>query len=270
MKELVVFTDLDGTLLDQRSYSVRSALSAIDLLVRRGQPVIPVSSKTAAEIRYWSRLLTIDGPFICENGCGIVVPGGCFTGMPDGAIQRGEEWIISLGSSVDKVRQGLEKLSNIAHFSYRSFAQMTEEEAALLTGLTGEELNRCLEREYDEPFQITGEHDVELISNEAEKIGFHFTRGGRFFHLTGGCHKGEAVRILVDLYRKEKDDLLIVGIGDSLNDLPMFMEVDVAFLVQKPDGSYDRQIPEDVARRVKGIGPHGWRAAVEEVMALGY
>jgi mannosyl-3-phosphoglycerate phosphatase len=269
MSELIVFTDLDGTLLDHKSYSVRAALPALDLLVRRGLPVIPVSSKTAAEIRRWVKQLTLEGPFICENGCGIVIPKGCLKGRPDGAVEVDGEWRISLGAGIEEVKLGLEQLSATARFSYRSFGQMTLDELSSLTGLTGKELDQCLAREYDEPFIILGDHDVDLIAEKAAELGFRLTRGGRFHHLTSGCDKGDAVKIMADLYRKERSDPLFVGIGDSFNDLPMLQSVDMPFLVQKPDGSYDPLIPEEAARRVNGVGPSGWRAAVERVMTLG-
>ena len=269
MAEIVVFTDLDGTLLDHESYSVRAALPAIDLLIRRGFPIIPVSSKTASEIRRWVKLLYLEGSFVSENGCGIAIPAECITGRPDGAIERDGEWWISLGMDIGKVRQGLEELSRSMEFTYRAFDQMSLDELSLLTGLAGEELEQCLVREFDVPFIISGDYDQELIGKKAEELGFHFTLGGRFFHLTGGCHKGEAVKILADLYRKEKEDPLFIGIGDSFNDLPMFEAVDLAFLVQKPDGTYDSLVPEQAARRVRGVGPNGWRAAIEEVMTLG-
>jgi mannosyl-3-phosphoglycerate phosphatase len=269
MVDVIVFTDLDGTLLDHKSYSVRAALPAIDLLVRRGLPIIPVSSKTAAEIRRWIWLLNLEGTFIYENGCGIVGPADSFAKRPDGAVECDGEWKVSMGTGIDEVRRGLEELAEAVGFTFRSFDQMSADELSSLTGLAGEELEQCLEREYDVPFVIHGDHDADLIGRKAAEKGFHFTRGGRFYHLTGGCHKGEAVGLLADLYREVLPETLLVGIGDSFNDLPMFQVVDMAFLVQKPDGSYDPLIPEGAARRVSGVGPGGWRVAVEEVMSLG-
>ena len=147
MAELIVFTDLDGTLLDHDSYGVRAALPAVDLLTRRGLPIIPVSSKTASEIRRWIKLLTLEGPFVCENGCGIIIPLGSLAIKPPQAVEVDNEWRISLGASFEVVRRALDVLSEDAGFQYRSLDQMTDEELTLLTGLAGEELKRCMARE---------------------------------------------------------------------------------------------------------------------------
>ncbi|UCF88740.1 MAG: HAD hydrolase family protein [bacterium] len=184
------------------------------------------------------------------------------------AQEIGGEWRISLGTGIEQVRKGLKILSGKAGFSYRSFDEMSVEELSSLTGLTGDELQDSLIREYDLPFVIDSDGDEADIAEKADKMGFHFTRGGRFYHLTGGCHKGKAVGTLTELYRIKQPDPVFVAIGDSFNDLPMFEAVDMAFLVQKPDGTYDPAIPEGAAVKVRGAGPRGWRAAVEEVMNL--
>ncbi len=53
-----------------------------------------------------------------------------------------------------------------------------------------------------------------------------------------------------------------VGIGDSLNDLPLLLNVDHPILVQKPDGSYDPDIDLPSLIRAPGIGPAGWNQAI--------
>ena len=47
---LLVFTDLDGSLLDPHSYSFAAALPALAALAEREVPVVPVSSKTRREL----------------------------------------------------------------------------------------------------------------------------------------------------------------------------------------------------------------------------
>jgi mannosyl-3-phosphoglycerate phosphatase len=68
----VVFTDLDATLLDPRTYSWASANKALEALKERGASIVLVSSKTVAEIELIHSELALDDPFIVENGGGII------------------------------------------------------------------------------------------------------------------------------------------------------------------------------------------------------
>ena len=49
MSMAVVYTDLDGTLLDHHTYAFDEALGAIKALKDRGIPIVPCTSKTRAE-----------------------------------------------------------------------------------------------------------------------------------------------------------------------------------------------------------------------------
>jgi len=70
----LIFTDLDGTLLDHDTYGWEEALPALDLCRRLGVPVILVSSKTRAEMDVLQNRLGLSAPFISENGGGIFFP----------------------------------------------------------------------------------------------------------------------------------------------------------------------------------------------------
>ena len=49
MSSAVIYTDLDGTLLDHHAYAFDEALETIKALKDRGIPIIPCTSKTRAE-----------------------------------------------------------------------------------------------------------------------------------------------------------------------------------------------------------------------------
>lgn len=269
MGPLVIFTDLDGTLLDHESYSFRMALPALDLLKRRNVAVVPVSSKTASEIRMWMRQLQIEGPFVFENGGAVVIPPNYFPFPVEGSVGANGEVRVSLGLSIEGVRRALGEIAGELGIAIRGFGVMTPQEISDLTGLTGLELSFSMMREYDEPFLIEGDRGVDLIGEAAAARGLSLVRGGRFFHLSGGCDKGKAVKVLAELYSRMDPDITFVGIGDSQNDVSVFEAVDRSFVVLRPDGTFDPRIPEDAAERVKGIGPQGWRMAVEALFADG-
>ena len=70
---LIVITDLDGTLLDEKSYSYQASLPAIQRLKSAGIPLVLCSSKTYSEILPLWRELDLKDPFIVENGGAISV-----------------------------------------------------------------------------------------------------------------------------------------------------------------------------------------------------
>ncbi len=78
MKKLIIFTDLDGTLLDYSTYSFEAAIPALQLLKEKNIPLIICSSKTGKEIEHYRKKLGNTHPFISENGGGIFIPKGYF------------------------------------------------------------------------------------------------------------------------------------------------------------------------------------------------
>jgi predicted mannosyl-3-phosphoglycerate phosphatase (HAD superfamily) len=98
--------------------------------------------------------------------------------------------------------------------------------------------------------------------------GFSVMKGGRFHHLVRDTDKGRAVDILLALLRQRVPKLLCAAIGDSPNDIPMLRAADIPILVQRHDGAYDAEVRCRVPnlRLAPGIGPEGWRAAIEELL----
>src|SRR5713226_6564538 len=85
----LIFTDLDGTLLDARTYSWAGAEPALAEIERRRIPLVLVTSKTRAEVEPLRRKLGHAHPFITENGGGVFIPDGYFNlKIPGAALRR--------------------------------------------------------------------------------------------------------------------------------------------------------------------------------------
>ena len=67
----LVFTDLDGSLMEHETYSIEAARPALAELADRGITPIFASSKTATEIISIQASSGLNAPFICENGAAI-------------------------------------------------------------------------------------------------------------------------------------------------------------------------------------------------------
>ena len=65
---VVIFTDLDGSLLHRDTFKFDSIKDYIKSLINSGIIIIPNSSKTEREIEKFNEELGIELPYISENG----------------------------------------------------------------------------------------------------------------------------------------------------------------------------------------------------------
>lgn len=263
MSYLVVCSDLDGTLLDSDTYSFDSACPALVALRARAIPLILVSSKTRAEIEPLRARLGQQHPFSTENGGAVFIPKEYFPVPPVYAAVRGPYLVVEFGVSYDRLRVALKELEQRAGCELRGFGDMSVEEIAERTSLPLSDAMLAKQREYDEPFVVVGPASLTgKLQQDAEARGFQCIRGGRFLHLMGRTDKGRACRYLFECYRQAHRDLFTVGLGDSLNDLPLLAAVDQPILLPQADGNYEPSIRFPNLIRAAGKGPIGWNQAV--------
>lgn len=267
-KKLIIFTDLDGTLLDS-GYSYKKAAPALNLIMKKRIPLILCSSKTKSEIVFWRKKLRNIHPFISENGGGIFIPrkyfkrGGQVSGVR-GQVE-GDYYIMKLGADYTGLRKVLSELRSEG-FNLNGFGDMSIKQIADLTGLKNADAKRAIQRDFDEPFLFKGnDKQILKLKRRIRAKGFNYTQG-EFFHIMGDSDKGRAVEILKTLYADEFSEIATVALGDSLNDLEMLRAVDYPVVVQKKDGSYDKSFSSRKLKRANGIGPDGWNRAVIDLL----
>jgi mannosyl-3-phosphoglycerate phosphatase len=267
IEKIVVFTDLDGSLLDAVTYSFDKARLALDELRSRNIPLILTSSKTRGEIEVIRHRLGFYHPFISENGGALFVPREYFRISLEEVLPHGSYHRLELGTPYSLLRTVLKEIACATECRLRGFGDMPIEEIVSRTGLPSSLARLAMQREYDEPFVVEGSPaSFERFVRECERREIQCTRGGRFFHLGRGTDKGKACRHLIEWYRREyggdQSTVLTIGIGDSANDLSMLEVVDRPILVQQPDGSYDPNVTLPNLTYSQGSGPAGWNQAV--------
>jgi len=268
MKKVVIFTDLDGTLLDAGTYSFEGAVPALALLKKRDIPLVFVSSKTAGEIMKYREMTDNHHPFVSENGGGVFFPRGYFRDIPRWypVKERGDYYMLSLGTPYAELLDGLARLKEI-FVDIKGFSDLSVGEVQQLTGLDDEEARLAKERDFDEPLVVGDGVDISALKRAILDLGFHYT-SGRLLHLIGNNNKGRAVRVIKELFRRHYGRIVSVAIGDSMNDIPMLMNVDHAIAVRKPDGSHDVDILKEVPHVVPsdGIGPAGFNTSIMKIV----
>ena len=265
-KQIIIVTDLDGTLLDSKTYSFEEARPALELIKKNHVPLVLCSSKTRAELELWRDRLENRHPFIVENGGGIFIPEDYFPFPVEGETRKGYR-VISLGSPYVGIREQFVRLRNELRIPVTGFGDMTPAEVSELTGLSLDEAVLAKQREYGEPFVFPGAADERMLQ-AIEASGLRWTQG-RLFHLMGNHHKGKAVALLRTLFERAKGPLITAGLGDSLNDLPFLLAVDHPVLVRRENGSLDPRITIPGLYCTQKIGPAGWNEAVQTLLDTG-
>lgn len=241
---MIIFSDLDGTLLDHDTYSYAQAEPAISHLRARNIPLILVTSKTRAEVEVLRTRMGNSDPFIVENGAAVIVPGGRD---------------LIFGSPSAQARQALSHAAAASGVRVRGFGEMTVEEISERSGLVPAVARLAAQREYGEPFVVV-EGDPAALAEPLAEQGFQMTRGGRFFHVLGGCDKARAVAALAETL----GDPETVALGDAPNDIGMLQAVRYPVLMPSRHLETLRQALPN-ARIAPAPGPEGWNRAVLEL-----
>src|SRR4030043_710821 len=154
--KLIIFTDLDGTLLDRDTYSFSPAEPALRLTRMKNIPLVLTSSKTRAEIEIYRKKLENDHPFISENGGAVFIPKNYFSFPFSYDRESGEYLVLEFGAFYPHITETLETIKKETGIKIRGFSDLTEKEIASLCGLSFKEAGDAKQREYDEPFMIEG------------------------------------------------------------------------------------------------------------------
>ena len=269
MKKMLVFTDLDGSLLDHHDYSWSKATPALQALEEQDFPVVFTSSKTAAEIIILKQQIANRHPFISENGAAVGIPTGYFEPGHDHGddFQQIESQLFSTG--YQEIVEALIEVRRGDKYNLRGFYEMDIAEIASTTGLDYEQAKNAKQRQASEPLLW---RDTRLafdeFKNDLSSKGLFLISGGRFSHVMGDASKGKAVAWLLQKYRDAQPDVewVTVGLGDSYNDVQMLEVVDYPVLIsnaniRQPELSHIKNIQTPPLR-----GPAGWNQAILGLM----
>ena len=267
MAGYIIFTDLDGTLLDHHTYSMEAARPALIRIEETRTPLVLVSSKTRPEIETIRKDLGNRHPFITENGGAIFIPRDCGLPVPAEARQLHGYQALVLGRPSEEIAPVFDRLAE--KMPVKALSRLTDLEVSNLTGLTIEQSRAARQREFGEAFILEDQSvPEEALRKEIQALGLRLTKGGRFYHLLGENDKGRAAAILGGLYRSGRPDLKTAALGDAPNDRPMLAAVDHPFLVARPDGTHaDIQVPNLIC--ISQAGPAGFNQAVLGLLRVG-
>ena len=263
--QFLVFTDLDGTLLDHHSYSCLDAVPQLHRLEHQGIPVMPVSSKTRTEIVQLRGELGNEHPFIAENGAAVFIGIDYFPQQPADTVARDGFWVREFTEPRATWLELLASLRSDFAGEYDYFYRAGTEGIMRMTGLSRALAIEANSREYSEPVKWLGsdERRSEFIARLAA-AGATALQGGRFLSVSGDCSKGRALAWLRDCFADQAPERPVhdLAAGDSANDVDMLEAAATALLVRSPVHDFPTLARTTGVMRTTDYGPAGWSEGV--------
>lgn len=250
----LVFTDLDGTLLDER-YDMRSAGSAMDTLHEYGCVCIPASSKTHREMSELNKVRKFPSPYILENGAGL-----CWPSATEPEL---------FGRQAAEIYDLLDHIREEHKLRYRTFRDISCEELQAITGLDESGAIDAKQRAASVP--LVWEDDPATLDKFSEILGFiglQVVHGGRFQTvLDAACTKSTAMQKVLQHFHFETGQPTIIACGDADNDLEMLTMADIAVLFPSNNGEY-LSFQHPALHYCEASGHESWLATLQHLLGL--
>lgn len=249
---LLVFTDLDGTLISHDSYLWDEANPALDVLRDIGAGIIMASSKTAPEIIALRQELDLERwPAIVENGAGLLASSS--RDAPSNAPY------VALRRVLESVPADLRR-----HFC--GFGDMNAKEIADTTGLSLDAAALAAQRAFSEPGLWTGSaaERADFLGVLAEH-GVSAREGGRFLTLSFGQTKADLMADIISTYSPR----CTIALGDAPNDIEMLEAADFGVIIANPHREPLSALHGEASGRIVRTtldGPKGWNRAMLDLV----
>ncbi|EWH09751.1 mannosyl-3-phosphoglycerate phosphatase [Catenovulum agarivorans DS-2] len=256
--KLIVFTDMDGTLLDHDTYSWHAAEPALAQLQEMDTPIICNTSKTYSEVKMLHQQLCLQYPFIVENGSAI---------YPSNA-ESADEAMHTIGAKRSTILKTLARLRDAGH-KFSGFNDWSVQQIVEHTGLSADDAKLSGQRQYSEPLLYQGNQtDKQSFIQSIEAEGLMALQGGRFLSVQGSCDKGKALLWLKDYYQTLwQMPVITIALGDSQNDTAMLEAADISVWIKShkpfPTLSKNKQVFYSNL-----LGPAGWNETMAHILQL--
>ena len=261
MKRYLIFTDLDGTLLDHENYSYGNNKKLISRIVSNQNEIIFNTSKTFSETTNLLKELNLTNmPFSTENGAVLYFPKNRFKKNKNSS-DYGRYWKIRIAKLSSKIWYKF-LLKKQKTFKFLIAQDLPIKDLKKYTNLinTSKMLNR-------EASQLIIWKDsflnLKKFKNDlkSEKDGV-LIQGSRFMQISSICNKRIAKKLISHIYDIQFHDKYsknTIALGDSKNDIDMLNSATHACLIKNPSGVFPklRSNKKNIYKSSK-LAPNGW------------
>ena len=261
MKRYLIFTDLDGTLLDHENYSFGTNKKMISTIINNKNEIIFNTSKTFSECKkLLKELKLLNMPFSTENGAVIYFPKTRFNKIKNSSSFEGY-WRIRIAKLTSKNWHQFLQLKQ-KKYNFLIAQDLSPKILKKYTNLNN--TNMMLDREASQI--ILWEDKLTKLKQfkkdlKSEKDGVLII-GSRFMQISSICNKRIAKKLIshaYDIQFHDKYSINTIALGDSKNDIEMLNSCKYSCLIKNSSDAYPKLRPnkKNVFKSSK-LAPDGW------------
>ena len=255
-KQIIIFTDLDGSLLNKDTFRFDEIEDYFKELISIGIKIIPNSSKTEAELSDFNNQYNLNLSFIAENGSSI-------HGL--NLINKNLPQKILLGRSTDQIYKVYEEnIPSDLKQKITFILKLKSKEQEEIFGLPLNKMLLAIKRDHSIPIQFNGtENEKSEFINIINDCGLTIQTGGRIMNICDNTNKSKAMVKTIQLIKDEmNNEIITIGVGDNQNDIEMLGETDYSCLV-KNDNFDSSLINMDNLIKSSKPSPLGWADVIK-------
>lgn len=225
-----IFSDIDGCIINNSEPDFALINETLQNAINNDFIIVLTTAKTTHELIRLNKILNLPGPFIIENGAGILFKNNSLENSGAGEIIQIEDYkllkLINHKPDINILKSICDKGSILT--------QMNNIEVTKITGLSDSNAILAKTRYFTEPIYIENLDKIKLklLKSKLRKHKFYFIQTKRFLHVCTNKknHKGYAIKFLIEkIYHYKNRETY--AIGDSVNDFSMLNFCDTSFYI---------------------------------------
>ena len=216
-KKVIIFTDLDETLLKENIYNHNILNNLIKTLLKKEYEIIPVTSKTYLEVIDLLKQIKYKLPFSVENGAAYYIP-----------VNNSNNYLYKkIVNSYAIKKNAIKKVLNKRIFktylhNLKYIEDLSIEEQKKITKLNIKQLEGFNSREYSIPVLISGDKYFKKKFEETLfKYNLKIVFGGKLNNISGLHGKLNSLLFFSNQYKKKfrNTKIITISLGDNQNDI---------------------------------------------------
>ncbi|MGQ0765372.1 MAG: HAD hydrolase family protein [Gemmatimonadota bacterium] len=255
---MIVFTDVDGTLLDETLEPPCTPAELRDLM--GPTPIVLASSRPLVELAGIQRTLGLRDPVIAENGAVVAFDADDLRwGAGLAGTQRSADLVLqsedrsflvtTLGDPAGELLDSARKATR---------ARGHDVLATRLDSIPGPVEPWNGDRAWSLLLELE-DSDLDLLRRALDPAGCAVERGGRYVTVVRGSDKGRALQLVSEVLVSAGSSGPTVALGNAPNDVSLFLAADCRFAIRDDNGKIDPDL-----LRLSGVqiprqsGTNGW------------